>query len=396
MKRVLKAVIAAIVACAMASAMFGCSSEGTTQGNTAQSGTTQGSATRTVTAPDGTQVEIPANVTKVAPSIGALAEITMIVSKGEPVISAAATQQISDKFKQYFPRYSEGNPNDYSSRSVEDLVASGTQVVYGVSTIYSDDQLNQLKDAGIAFVPIDSVSTVEDLCNATMLIGEILGDDYRQQAQEFCEYWKGQMDRASAATASVTDKQTILEAMYSSGSFTTVNSSDIMNEYFTAAGLINLAADMQVPSDNASPQGQGGQGGSSASSGSGQGKSRGGGAGGIVIDVENIAQMNPDWIITNSQEGKDALMSNPALANISAIANDHVLVSPQGAYLWMVRSGEGALVPMWLVSQVYPDLTGDYDATEAVQEFFKKFYNYDIDDEAASEILTGRPSAITR
>lgn len=89
-------------------------------------------------------------------------------------------------------------------------------------------------------------------------------------------------------------------------------------------------------------------------------------------------------------------MSNPALANISAIANDHVLVSPQGAYLWMVRSGEGALVPMWLVSQVYPDLTGDYDATEAVQEFFKKFYNYDIDDEAASEILTGRPSAITR
>lgn len=379
MKRVIRGVIAVMAACALALAMVGC----------AGGGSGQSSSTRTVTASDGTQVEIPAQVTKVAPNIGALAEVTMIVSKGDPVISAAATQQITDKFKQYFPRYSEGNPNDYSAQSVEDLIASGTQVVFGISSMYSDDQLDQLKQAGIAFVPINSVSTVDELCDATELIGEILGGDYQQQAQKFSTYWKQQLSDAQNATASVSSKQTILEAMYNSGSFTTVNSSDILNEYFEAAGLSNVAADLQKSSAGSNGQ-------SSGSNGQNSGNKSGGGAQGIAIDAESIAQMNPEWIITNSQEGKEALMSNPALSKVKAIANNHVLVSPQGAYLWIVRSGEGAMVPMWLVSQVYPDLAGDYDAKTAVKDFFKEYYSYDLDDAAAEGILAGQSSAVTR
>lgn len=379
MKRVTRGVVAVMAAFALALAMVGC----------AGGGSGQSSSTRTVTAADGTQVEIPAQVTKVAPTIGALAEVTMIVSKGDPVISAAATQQIGDKFKQYFPRYSEGNPNDYSAQSVEDLIASGTQVVFGVQSMYSDDQLDQLEQAGIAFVPINSVSTVDELCDATELIGEILGGDYQQQAQKFSTYWKQQLSDAQNATASVSSKQTILEAMYNSGSFTTVNSSDIMNEYFEAAGLTNVAADLQK-----SAGGNNGQ--SSGSNGQNSSNKSGGGAQGITIDAESIAQMNPEWIITNSQEGKEALMSNPALSKVKAIANNHVLVSPQGAYLWIVRSGEGAMVPMWLVSQVYPDLAGDYDAKTAVKDFFKEFYSYDLDDAAAEGILAGQSSAVTR
>lgn len=379
MKRVIRGVIAVMAACALALAMLGC----------AGGGSGQSSSTRTVTASDGTQVEIPAQVTKVAPTIGALAEVTMIVSKGDPVISAAATQQIGNKFKQYFPRYSEGNPNDYSAQSVEDLIASGTQVVFGVQSMYSDDQLDQLKQAGIAFVPINSVSTVDELCDATELIGEILGGDYQQQAQKFSTYWKQQLSDAQNATASVSSKQTILEAMYNSGSFTTVNSSDIMNEYFEAAGLTNVAADLQKSSAGSNGQ-------SSGSNGQNSGNKSGGGAQGIAIDAESIAQMNPEWIITNSQEGKEALMSNPALSKVTAIANNHVLVSPQGAYLWIVRSGEGAMVPMWLVSQVYPDLAGDYDAKTAVKDFFKEYYSYDLDDAAVEGILAGQSSAVTR
>ena len=385
MKRVIRGVIAVMAACALALAMVGC----------AGGGSGQSSSTRTVTASDGTQVEIPAQVTKVAPNIGALAEVTMIVSKGDPVISAAATQQITDKFKQYFPRYSEGNPNDYSAQSVEDLIASGTQVVFGVQSMYSDDQLDQLEQAGIAFVPINSVSTVDELCDATELIGEILGGDYQQQAQKFSTYWKQQLSDAQNATASVGDKQTILEAMYNSGSFTTVNSSDIMNEYFEAAGLTNVAADLQKSAGGNNSQGSGNK--SQNLGNNGQGSSnKGGGAQGIAIDAESIAQMNPEWIITNSQEGKEALMSNPALSKVTAIANNHVLVSPQGAYLWIVRSGEGALAPMWLVSQVYPDLAGDYDAKTAVKDFFKEYYSYDLDDAAVEGILAGQSSAVTR
>ncbi len=388
-KGAVKKVLAATVSASMALAMFGCSSGAATQtssstSSSASSSEATQSATRTVTAADGTQVQIPYEVTKVAPTIGALAEITMIVSNGEPVISAASTQQISDAFKAYFPKYEEGNPNGYSASSVEDIIASGTQVVYGVSTMFSDDQLQQLDEAGVAFVPINSLSTVDDLCNAAELIGDILGGEAPAQAKKFSTYWKGQLEEAKQATASVTAKQTIMECMYNSGAFTTINSTDIMNEYFEAAGLVNVTADMQQQS-----QGQGG----------GQGGSQGGGRGGaqgISLDEEAIAQANPQWIITNSTDGKDALMNDEALQSVDAIANDHVLVSPQGAYLWIVRSGEGAMVPMWLVSQIYPDLAGDYDATAAVKEFFQDYYADAITDEQAAQILAGASSAISR
>ncbi len=367
-----KYLIAVAIALVVTLAAVGCSS-GSSQGGSASSSSatvTSAEATRTVTGTDGVEVTIPETVTKVAPTIGALAEITMIDSGGQPVISATATQQITTAFKTYFPLYEQGNPNNYSSSSIEDLVASGTQVVFGVSTILTDDQKSQLSDAGIAFVSIDKVSTVEQLCDATNIIGQILGGDAVNRAEAFSTYWKQQLSDASTATADVAHKQSIMECMYSSGSFTTVNSTDITNEYFTAAGLTNLTADMQ--------------------------QQGGGGNAGITIDEETIANMNPDWILTNSTDGKTALMNDTALSGVTAIQKGQVLVSPQGAYLWNVRSGEGALLPMWLVYNIYPDQAGSYNPNTAVKYFFKEFYSDDLSDAQVQSILAGGTTAMSR
>lgn len=357
---------------ALAIAMIGCSSSSqqTSSSSTVASGTSSQTATRTVAAADGTVVTIPESVTKVAPTIGALAEITMIDSGGQPVISAASTQQITDLFKTFFPLYDKGNPNNYSATSIEDLVASGTQVVYGASSTLSDDQKSQMAAAGIAFVPIDKVSTVDQLCDATTLIGQILGGDAVGRASTFTAYWKQQLADAKTATANVTTKQTIMECMYSGSKFTTVNSSDITNEYFTAANLTNLTADMQQQS--------------------------GGGNAGITIDEETIAKLNPDWILTNSIDGKNAIMNDTALAQVTAVKQGHVLVSPQGAYLWNVRSGEGALLPMWLVYNIYPEAAGSYDPATATKQFFAQFYNYQLSDDQVTTILSGGSVAAVR
>jgi iron complex transport system substrate-binding protein len=52
---------------------------------------------------EGKIVEIPAEVTKAAPLIGAFAQMTEMLTAGSGKISAAATSNISDYFKQVFP-----------------------------------------------------------------------------------------------------------------------------------------------------------------------------------------------------------------------------------------------------------------------------------------------------
>jgi iron complex transport system substrate-binding protein len=58
-----------------------------------------------------------------------------------------------------------------------------------------------------------------------------------------------------------------------------------------------------------------------------------------------------------------------------------------GVYLWCVRSSEGALQPLWAAKTLYPELFKDMDMNSEVKEFYKTFYNYDLNDNEADDIL---------
>jgi iron complex transport system substrate-binding protein len=336
-------------------------------------------ATRFVTGSDGVTVEIPYQVDRVAPVIGALAQMTEILSEGRGVIVAAATNNISDYFREVFPDYNESNPNNYSASSVEDLIAANTQVVFGVSTLFSDEQKQQLKDAGVSFVATDNVATVDGLCETYTIIGDILGGNAPARAKEFVEYYRNAIDDSKARTAGVTERKKVLELFYSADSFTTVNSTDISNTYVEAAGGVNVAADYTVtkPSDGSS----GGRGGASQ----------------LTVDAEQIVAWNPDLIVVGSQAGRDVILSDPAIQTVTAVKNGDVYVCPYGIYLWNVRSGEGAMVSPWLGKLLYPELFEDVDPVGIVKDYFKRFYNTEITDEKAEQILAGDASnAMTR
>lgn len=363
-----KRTAAIIVAIALA---FGCLGMVAGCSNSSDSSSTQSSqeSTRTVTV-DGTDYEIPAEVDHVAPAIGALTQVTMMLSPDEGVVSATTTAQISDKFKEVLPAYEEGNPNGYDSSDVEQVIESGAQVVYGPSAIYSDEQKQQLADAGIVFIPMNNIATVDGICNTTLAIGEILGGDAETRAQEFVDYWKGNISDAEERTASLTDeeKPTVLNLAYNNGTWTTEAGQSMITSYIEAAGGISLSKDYES---------------AQVSGGAGRG------AGGASVDEEQIVAWNPDYIITYSTEATEALMNDPALANVSAVANGHVYTSPKGLYLWSVRSGEGALMTPWIGTKIHPDLFSDVDMVEMTQQFFKEYYSYDLSTEDANAILAG-------
>lgn len=321
---------------------------------------------RTVTGDEGTEVTIPNEVERVAPLIGAFAQMTQMLTPGESKVVAAATKNLSDYFKEVFPAYAENNANNYDSTAVEDIISSKAQVCYGPDSVLSEDQRAQLAEAGIAYVPITKFRTVDELSNAFLIIGDILGDDESKRAQEFVDYYKGNIEDSKERTADVAEAEKVkfLSLTYAADAYSTINGKDIAHEYAESAGAINVAEDY-----------------TSTSSGNT-----------LTVDVEQIVAWNPDFIMTSTQEGKEAVLSNPAMATISAVQNNKVEVCPYGVYLWSVRSGEGAMLPYWLGTQMYPERFDDIDMKEVVKDFFATWYDRDIEEDEIDRILAGRTS----
>lgn len=180
------------------------------------------SGTRMVKDSSGNDVEIPAEVTKVAPTIGAFSAVTAMLGASNKIV-AAATSALSPRFKATYPDYEKANPNGYDTKNVEDIIASGAQVVYGPGTL-TEEQLAQLKGAGIAFVAIEKLSTVEEMSQAFTIIGNILGGDHQKKAEELVKLYKGNVDDTAKRTASLagSDRVPVLQLRAEGNEYSTI------------------------------------------------------------------------------------------------------------------------------------------------------------------------------
>ncbi|MFV0436096.1 MAG: ABC transporter substrate-binding protein [Desulfopila sp.] len=318
--------------------------------------------TRTVTDSEGVEIEVAADITKAAPAIGAFAQMTEIVA-GPGKIAAAATKSISATFTNVFPDYLKSNPDGYDARSVEGLIASGAQVVYGPSSVLSDEQKDQLAAAGIPFVAINAIKSVAGMCASFMIIGDIFGEQGLERAKNFVTYYRGNIQRAKELTASVgdADKVSIICLRHSGGAYSTINGKDICNEYFEAAGGINVAKNYTARSAGT----------------------------GLTVNQEQIVTWNPAVIMAFTQSAQKAILADPALAQVDAVKNRQVYVCPYGVYNWSVRSGEGAMLPLWLGTIMYPDRFADIDMAQVVKGFFNDYYAYAISDKEIATVLAG-------
>lgn len=361
-------------ALALSAAMLaGCSSAGAQ--SAADSGASEAVAvqqaaasdTRTVVDSNGKQVEIPREVTKVAPTMGAFAQVTEMLTQGNGKIAAASTKQVSDAFKAVFADYNQSNPNGYDSSSVEDIIASGTQVVYGPSSMYSDEQLAQLQAAGVAVVALDNIGTVDGMCESILTIGEILGEDELEVAQGFVDYYRQSLEDARARTSGLADadRKTVVQLNMAGDAYTCADGTDISSAYYEAAGAVNVAKDFE---------------------GVQNGQYR-------TVDAEQLVSWDPEYIVVMNTAVKDAVLSDAALANVTAVRNGDVYVCPTALYLWCVRSAEGALMTPWLGTVIYPDEFSDVNMVQVLQDFYAVYYASDLSAADAEAILSGATSA---
>lgn len=305
------------------------------------------------------EVQIPDNIERVTPMIGAFTQMSAMLAAEDKIISGAA--RLPKMMSKIFPKIKTmNNVSGSLTSSAESIIASNTQVVFGpVGMIFDENQRAQLEAAGIAVVNINKFSNASEIKGAVSKIAEILGGDAVKKADEFNEYFDENIKYVNQKVQNIKDKKRVLALNFNSGNFSTISGKDIGAEYIKIAGGVNLSSQDNETDFKISK----------------------------TINEEQVIIFNPDVIITNSREGKERILNNPAFKQLKAVKEDAVFVVPSGVYLWSVRSAEGALQPLWLAKIFYPEIFSELNLEEEVKKFYLKFYRYELSDEEVKEIL---------
>lgn len=318
--------------------------------------------TRIITDSAGREVEIPLEITKIAPS-GPLAQIVLYTVSPDKLAGRAA--DFSDEAKQYIDEKYWGLPKfgqfygKNASLNMEALIAEAPDVIIDIGeakkTVKEDmDALQEQLNIPVIFVE----ATLPTMADAYEMLGDITGE--KEQAGKLADYCRAEIGKADKNAASVndSDKKSVYFGLGDDGLHTNAKGS-IHADVIERIGAVN-AADVEAVSSG----------------------------GGSEVSFEQVLLWNPDLIIVDSQKLYDTLTSDPMWLELDAVKNGKIFKIPTAPYSFMSSppSVNRIIGIDWLGNLVYPDLYTS-DIREEVKNFYQLFYHIEVTDEQLDAIL---------
>ena len=231
------------------------------------------------------------------------------------------------------------------------------------------EQYEAMTNAGITAVgvkPQNNGNVLSTLESWLSIMGEIFGTT--GNVDKVIEYGRKLEAEIAEKTAKIPeeDRQKVLYLYNHSEDDISVSGNGFYGQYWIdAAGGINVAADLN---------------------------------GATSVNMEQIYEWNPDIIIitTFTETMPEDLYNNTIdgqdWSHIDAVKNGKVYKEPLGVYRWFPPSGDAPLMLMWMANTLYPEVF-DYDMKDEIEDYYERFYNYDLEDEQIEGILSANPEA---
>ena len=327
----------------------------------------QAEGTRIITDSAGREVEIPSEITKIAPS-GPLAQIVLYTVSPDKLAGLAA--DFSDEAKQYIDEKYWGLPKfgqfygKNASLNMEALIAEAPDVIIDIGeakkTVKEDmDALQEQLNIPVIFVE----ATLPTMADAYEMLGDITGE--KEQAGKLADYCRAEIGKAdqNAAAIADADRKSVYFGLGEDGLHTNAKGS-IHADVIDRIGAVN-AADVEAVSSG----------------------------GGSEVSFEQVLLWNPDLIIVDSQKLYDTLTADPMWQELDAVKNGKIFKIPTAPYSFMSSppSVNRMIGIEWLGSLVYPEIYTS-DIREEVKNFYQLFYHIDVADEKLEVILKGAVS----
>ncbi len=129
---------------------------------------------RVVLDSDDKKIEVPDVIERATPLIGAFVQVSAMLGNEDHIISSAP--KLPALMSKIFPKIKSNNKSGMLSSSVETIIASKTQVVFGpIGMMFDENSKAQLESAGIAVVKIDKFQSIKEIQDSFSKIAEIWG-----------------------------------------------------------------------------------------------------------------------------------------------------------------------------------------------------------------------------
>jgi iron complex transport system substrate-binding protein len=306
---------------------------------------------RVITDMTGKRVTIPAKVNRVGTG-GAINQMVLMLGGADKIVATSTVVQVNPMFVKIYPKIKTiAAPFVITDANIEELLKTKPDVVFGGNV--------KMESLGFPVIQL-SLRDPEEIKQAVMLVGQVLGPEEEKRAVQFCRYYDSNMKRVTDGTRSLAaaKRMKVYYAAGNKGTFTDGKGS-ITTAWIEMAGGVNVAAEAGM-----------------------EGLSR-------EVSMEDLVAWNPDVIIATDPAMRDKILHSDQWKNISAVKNNRVHLNPKGVYLWSVRSAEEALQVLWAAKVIQPGLFADLDLDEEVRKFYKIYYHYNLTRDELHAIING-------
>ena len=309
----------------------------------------EGVKTRVITDSAGRQVEIPAQIRRVAPS-GSTAQMILMPIAYD--LLAGLSSSPSTAQMPYFPeevRYLPTFGQFYGSKAnlnMESLIDARPQIIIDLGDkkdSIADDMDRIQKQTGIPTVFIEA--DLDDMAAAYRMLGDILNRS--DMAEPLAQFIEKSVAMAQENSAKIPESQR-LSVLFGTGS---------TGLACNAAGSVQADVIDLVGAVNA-------------------------------IIPEEVYAVQPDVILLSTGGPYDTLTQGE-WAGLTAVQNGRYYEIPGLPYDWMSSppSVNRVLGIWWLGNLLYPELY-DYDMVQVAQEYYRLFWHYDLTAEEAERMLS--------
>lgn len=241
---------------------------------------------------------------------------------------------------------------DGSSLQIEELLKINPDVILTSNKNFVD----QLERFNLNVVYV-SFKDMDNLKKTVLITGEALGEESTEKAKEYIKDLDKNIQYVKDKLNGTKTDVKILAIGSASNLYMIDGGKSIAGEWINIAGATSAFPDV----DNKK-----------------------------VVSLEEIIKANPDIIIIgsrNAKQGIEQIKNDPAWQDINAVKHNRIYANPIGIFAWDRYSGEEALQVLWIAKKVNPEQFADLDMMKEVQQFYKKYYDYELSDEDATRLL---------
>lgn len=259
-----------------------------------------------------------------------------------------------------------GSWGSAQTANYETVIGLDPEIVIEGYTVSKNGQISeqvierQEKFGSIPVVAINgSIIAIADGDDTIEYLGQLL--DCEEQAAAFTNFRSSVLNDIQDKVGDIPDDEKV-RVYYAEGStgLKSDPSGSLHSEVITICGGINVADCQVTPGMGMTP-----------------------------VSIEQVAEWDPEVILTTDSEFYNSVYSDPLWANIDAVQKERVYLAPQNPFCWIDRpyGVHRVIGAAWTANVLYPELFSDTELEELTTKFYSEFFHYDLSDEEMDNLL---------